>query len=406
MRRENQFLAESLQGLESGKLSRRQFIKRAMVLGLSMAAISELLAGCAPAATPTPAPTAPPTPTPPPAPTPTPAPSPTPGLEEEVNVVAWAQEWEHAVEPFQEEYGVKVNMTMQGAIDETISLLQASPNTFDVVSFGPFDWPLIGMGLIQPYDLSRLEHWEELHPFFREMLTTAWEGEVYNIPYYWGSSPLARNTELIPEPIDSWGAMWDPKYKGMVAVMDQSTEMYAVLSLYLGLDINEVTESNMEKCREAMLELAENMKTFWATGDDIKTWLAAGEIALSQVWDGTGRALMVEGYPIELTYPKEGLRGWIDGPGIMVGAPHPNAAYAWINFVTSPEIEAEMTKMFWYSPANMKALDLLDEETKRIVQANQVDEMLSTGFFLHRLTAEQILTLSEWWTDLHAEIGA
>src|SRR5262245_50782473 len=103
--------------------SRRDFLRRAGVLGASLSAGS-LLAACggegesAPATTQAAGGTA------------------APQLEDELNVIAWAQEWEFAKEPFEKETGVKVNMSFQASESESFQKVKASPEAFDVISQG------------------------------------------------------------------------------------------------------------------------------------------------------------------------------------------------------------------------------------------------------------------------------
>jgi spermidine/putrescine-binding protein len=384
--------------LNRGRITRREFIKRALALGLAMPAISSLLAACG--AAPTAVPTVPPTS----APAPTTAPA--TQLEDQVNVLAWAQEWEHAVEPFQQKTGVKVNLGFETDPLETTNKIMASPGTFDVISYGPFDSPQIAAGAVQPMDISRLETWKDMHPFFQETLGKAWGDKPYQQTFYWGCTVLAYRTDVVKEELDSWSVLWDPKYKGMVCFEDQTTEAYGTLCLALGLDLNDTGEANLAKTKELALKLIPNLKTFWTTGDDVRQWMAQGEIAIAHMWDGTARMLIKDGYPVKIVYPKEKVRGWIDGPGMATDAPHPNASYAWINFVMSPEISAKMTELYYYAPANMKALDLLSPEVKELVQADQADTILKERFALHMLKDEQFTIIGDWWTQIRAETGA
>lgn len=75
--KEHSYVPELKDSFLKGKISRREFIRNAALLGMSMGSLTTFLASCAPKPTPTPEPTSPP-PTPAPAATPTPAPTATP----------------------------------------------------------------------------------------------------------------------------------------------------------------------------------------------------------------------------------------------------------------------------------------------------------------------------------------
>jgi spermidine/putrescine transport system substrate-binding protein len=366
-----------------GTLTRREFITRALALGLSLPVISQLLAACAPGAGPGGG-----------------------ALEKEVNVIAWAQEWEDAVKPFEDKNKVKVNLTFETDPLETTNKIKASPKTFDVVSYGPFDSPQIAAGVVQPMDKARLTSWKDMHPFFQKLFTDAWGEKPYQMTFYWGCTLLAYRTDLVKENLNSWSALWDPKYKGMVCVEDQATEIFGTMALASGLDLNDTSAAALAKARDTALKIIPNVKSFWSTGDDVKQWMASGEIAIAHIWDGTARMLLKEGTPLKIVYPTEGVRGWIDGPGLVADAPHPNAAYAWINHVMAPEAGAKMAEQFYYAPANVKSFDLLSKEVKDLVQADQVDEVLNKRFHLHKLKEDQFKTIGDWWTEIRAKTGS
>src|SRR5262249_13584156 len=92
------------------------------------------------------------------------------------------------------------------------------------------------------------------------------------------------------------------------------------------------------------------------------------------------RALVKEGKPVDFSYPKEGVRGWIDGPGIIKDGPHPNAAAAFINYVCGqPKAGIEMAKQFYYAPASQAGMAGLDETTKTILRVADLDQLLGGG---------------------------
>jgi spermidine/putrescine transport system substrate-binding protein len=393
---------------QEGGLNRRDLLKRAGALGLLASAGGTLLAACggdeaaAPAAEPAPPPAPPAAP---PAETTAPATTAAPALEDEVNVIAWAQEFEFAVEPFQQETGVKVNFTFQTTEAESLQKVKASPETFDIASFGVNFPGYTELGLLRELDPAELANWTELPAYLQQNVETLLGG-IYQVPYYWGSTQLARHTEVVPETVDSWDALWDPKYKGNVAFIDQPFESHTHIAFYTGLDPSDFSEANLATEREAALALIPNLKTFWSTGTDIQQLLARGEVGLTNVWDGTVRALIKNGRPVEAIFPTNGVRGWIDGPGIFADAPHPNAALAFLNYMTKPEVGAQLGTEYAYTPANLESYPLMDEQTKTLLQGDQIEEIFASGTFVVPVyTADSVKTLTDWWTDVKVAAG-
>lgn len=329
-------------------------------------------------------------------------------LESEVNVYASANEWEHAVEPFMEQTGVKVNLTFVSDPTATAQAIRQSPGNWDVVSFDSTGAGFleIALGNVVPLDVQRLSNWKSQPQRFRA--DAQHEGKVYGVPFYWGGTILGWNTDAIETELDSWSTLWDPKYEGKVSVLDSPSELFGMVSLALGQKrLNDTSAANLQRTKEKLLELIPNVKTFWSTGTDIEQFMSGGEVELAHIWDGTIRGLAKNGESVKSTFPREGVRYWMEVAALVKDAPHPNAAYAWINFVTSPKIGAEMSEKFLYAPTNSRSYDLLSPETKDIILADQTDEILST--FVagkdKRLTADQIDMLAEWLAGIHAEAG-
>ena len=231
-------------------------------------------------------------------------------------------------------------------------------------------------------------------------------GNVYHITFYWGSGVLAWNTNAVKGKHDSRQALADPKYKGKTSILDQSTEMFGALSLMLGKDLNNVDDAQLQETKKFALELIHNQRTFWSTGDDLKQLLSAGDVSVAYCWDGIARALVKEGKPVNFSYPKEGVRGWIDGPGMIKNAPHPNSAAAFINYVCGkPTAGIEMAKQFYYAPASLSAMTGLDDATKEILRVDDLDKLLGGGQLrLNRFDTADFQKIGKWWSDIHSSI--
>ena len=64
---------------------------------------------------------------------------------------------------------------------------------------------------------------------------------------------------------------------------------------------------------------------------------------------------------------------------MMADAPHPNASYAWLNFIHEPAIQAEETNFNGYATTNDEAKKLVNPELRAdpaIVQPDEVNPKL------------------------------
>ncbi|MFT4009014.1 MAG: extracellular solute-binding protein [Nocardioidaceae bacterium] len=328
-----------------------------------------------------------------------------------LNAILWAGIFDQSLPWFEKENNIKVNLRPQVDPIQSANMVKAQPGSIDVVSFGPFDSPFVYDDLAIAVDRDRIaDSWDVQYSFFQKM----WEpevfapesfgGKVYNVPYQWGSTVLAWNTEKVKGTPDSWAVLGDTKYKGRTSFNDQAAEMYATWALTLGQDVNSFADADFDATTELAGEWFANAKTLWSTGDDIKQLMAQGEVWVAHIWDGTARQLVKEGYPIEYAYPKEGVRGTVDGPGIVKGAEHVDAAYDFMNFAMSERFGVEMGKNTFYASGNKNVAAALDDETREIMRIDEMGKLLESGkMAFQKLQSDDFAALDKWWTQLKLE---
>ena len=47
--------------------------------------------------------------------------------------------------------------------------------------------------------------------------------------------------------------------------------------------------------------------------------------------------------PVDMVLPEEGSTAWSDNWMVHPDAANPNCAYMWMNYITSPDVQAEVT---------------------------------------------------------------
>jgi len=60
------------------------------------------------------------------------------------------------------------------------------------------------------------------------------------------------------------------------------------------------------------------------------------------------------------TIPSEGATGWADTWLLATRAPHPNCAYKWMAYVSTPKIQAQEAIYFGETPANTQACAIMN----------------------------------------------
>jgi spermidine/putrescine-binding protein len=75
-------------------------------------------------------------------------------------------------------------------------------------------------GLLEPLDPSRVEQFNDLIPQFTSQEVIRKDGQLYGVPWNWGSLPLMYDPEQVKAPPESWLDLMKPEFKGKVAMVD------------------------------------------------------------------------------------------------------------------------------------------------------------------------------------------
>jgi spermidine/putrescine transport system substrate-binding protein len=132
--------------------------------------------------------------------------------------------------------------------------------------------------------------------------------------------------------------------------------------------------------------------------------LATGEIWIADSDDGGFRQAKAKGLNIELAYPEEGFIAWYDGPCLIKDAPNPEAAYAFIDHMISPEVQSQLGKELGYAPANEKAVPLMDPQIRADLGVDEAAANLPRLQFQRDLGAAYEAKATEVWQKAKAQV--
>jgi spermidine/putrescine-binding protein len=324
-------------------------------------------------------------------------------LEDELNVLNWGGYIDFAIKPFEKKYGVKVNIEHYGGETEAFAKVKANPGRYDTFNVGVgYLEPAVAQGLVEPIDVEKLPSYKLSYPEFQPGPFEV-NGKVYGVAYAWGTNAYAYSKKAIPEGVDSWAALWDTKYKGKTSLVDKGHDQFLTACLYLGIDFNNPGEENWPKIKQAIIDKAKNMRTLWSSGDDLQRFMVQGDVILADCYDGLGHSINAKDASIVYhSTPKEGTYGWFDGPELLANAPHPNAALAWIDFVTSTEIEVLVAKEVNYAPANTKVPDLISAELRETLNLQDPGPTIQALKFWKPLGPDWDQRIEEAWAEAKA----
>jgi putative spermidine/putrescine transport system substrate-binding protein len=292
--------------------------------------------------------------------------------EGSLSLVAWEgyaqDQW---VKPFEQETGCKVKRKYAGSSDEMVTLMRSGAG-YDLVSAsGDASLRLIRGGDVQEVNPDLIPDYDNFIEALKSPPHNTVDDKHYGISLQWGPNTLLYNTKKVSSPPTSWGALYDPKYKGKITVPDNPIQI-ADAALYLSktkpdLGIDDPYELTQEQLDAAVALLKQQkplVKKYWALASDEIDLFKNGDAIIGASWPYQTNTLQADKVPVKDTIPKEGATGWADTWMLSSKSKHPNCAYLWMKHVSTPKVQAQQAIYFGETPANTKACAVMDQLSK------------------------------------------
>jgi putative spermidine/putrescine transport system substrate-binding protein len=290
--------------------------------------------------------------------------------EGQLNLIAWEgyvdDSW---VKQFTAQTGCKVSAKYAGSSDEMVSLMKdGGGGQWDMVSAsGDADLRLIYSGDVVPMNTNLIPDYNNFQTYFKTPPYNTINGIHYGISLQWGPNTLLYNTKKFVNPPTSWSVIYDPANKGLVTVPDNPIQI-ADAALYLmkskpslGIkDPYELTQTQFNAAVALLTAQRPLIKQYWALASDEISLFQNGDVTVGAAWPYQTIQLKAAGAPVADTIPSEGATGWGDTWMLASKAPHPNCAYMWTAYVSTPQVQAEQALFFGETPVNTKACQAME----------------------------------------------
>lgn len=262
----------------------------------------------------------------------------------------------------------------------------------------------ISQGLFHALDRSKLTNYAALYPEFSSLKEIRNGRDLYGVPWAWGSTGLFYDSSKVTPTPNSLSVLWEPKYKGQIALIDDPTVLIPITALYLGEDPQ---NPDMAKVTPALQRLKNNAKLTYSSTDDLAKAIATGSVVagIGNSSDIGGlissKAAGTTNFKYEIT--KEGAVGWIDNWAISSKTENLDLAYKWLNYMTSSKFLSKWANApvdASPAPANKSVVNSLPTATLTRLQANP-DKISSLALQL----PEPAARLQSWvdaWTQVKA----
>jgi putative spermidine/putrescine transport system substrate-binding protein len=266
-------------------------------------------------------------------------------------VSIWGGNWKDTVEkvvakPFTAKTGIPVEFEVGGTIDRLAKARVAKGSPLVDLNFTTTHVArlYISDGLYEKLDMAKIPNSKEIarEAFRSEYHLGSW-AYVYTVVY---------RPDLVKEEITKWADLWNPALKGKIAMPDfDPSHIITIAALMEGGN-----EVNWQKGEEKLKQLKSSIVAFYSTDAQSQDLMKTGQAPVQVMLSINAYHLQEQGITVKVVQPRDypGIVG-IDTMAVMAGTKKADAAFQFINFALSKEIQSELVKALRAGPVNTAA---------------------------------------------------
>ncbi len=268
---------------------------------------------------------------------------------------------ETTLDDFKEETGIRVRMDLFADNDELFAKFKAGNPGYDVIMpTNDYVERMVLANMLMPLDHDKIPNIANITPSF--MSEASFDpGREFSLPYLWGTIGIGYRKSKVSAPVTSWKTLFESdENAGRIALLGASQYVLGAALKYLGYSWNSQDPAELKAAEKLVIDGKKRIRVF--ADDNGQDLLASGEVDVAQEWNGDILQVMTEDDDLTYAVPDEGSNLWQDCLAIPAGAPHPENAHAFINYIFEAQVGADIAKAVQYGTPNEAAKKLLDAE--------------------------------------------
>ena len=298
-----------------------------------------------------------------------------PGGAKVLNLYIWSDYLApNTLSNFENRFAIKVHPAYYDTNETLETKLLAGNSGFDiVVPTASYLERQIKAGAYLKLDKSKLPNLQNMDPQLMAKVASNDPGNAHAVIYLWGTNGIGYNEKMVKElmpdaPLDSWRMVFDPAVAAKLAkcgisLLDSPAEMLRAVFSYMGKDPNSQSADDLAQAEAVLLKIRPYIRNF-SSSEYIEA-LANGDLCVSVGYNGDvmqarDRAREAnKGVEIKYAVPKEGSILWFDMLAIPKDAPDPDSAYAFMNYMMTPQVIADVSNFKRYANANIASQSMV-----------------------------------------------
>jgi spermidine/putrescine-binding protein len=313
----------------------------------------------------------------------------------DLNIYCWDEYLpKDVLEDFTKRTGVKVTLTLYDSNEAMLAKVASGVTSYDLIFPSEYAVRILAeKKLVRELDKSRIPNWKNLDP---DLLDKNYDpGNRHAVPYFFGTTGIGYNRKQIGRDVDSWSALFDPKYSGKIMMLKDMRECFTAALKTMGKSVNEKDPAVLRQAGDKLKAQKALVKAY--DSDTFAEELRRGTVVLAQGYNGQLAKLVAED-PRQFGYvvPREGATVWIDNVCIPTKAPNPDAAHAFINYLLEPDIGARIVNAASYASANKAAREKIKPEILNNPIVYPPADVLKRCEFMEHLGREGAVEAAIW----------
>jgi len=299
----------------------------------------------------------------------------TEGGDKVLNLYIWSDYLAaNTLSDFEKQTGIKVHVAYFDTNETLETKLLAGSSGFDiVVPTAPYFERQIKAGVYLTLDKSKLPNLKNMDPQLMAKVALHDPDNAHGIIYTWGTDGIGYNEKMVKQlmpdaPLDSWRLVFDPAVAAKVAkcgisVLDSPADMIRAVYSYLGKDPNSQSPDDLVQAEAVLGKIRPYIRNI--NSSEYIEALANGDLCIAVGYNGDvlqarDRARDAnKGIEIKYVVPKEGSILWFDMLAIPKDAPDPASAYAFMNYIMTPQVIADISNFKRYANGNAASQSLV-----------------------------------------------
>jgi spermidine/putrescine transport system substrate-binding protein len=328
-----------------------------------------------------------------------------PTFAQELNALVWCDHTDPAlIAPFEEKFGVKVNLKEYEGTAAGLAILdQSQPGDWDVLVIDAVDvGRAVDADLLAPLPADGLPTAD----FFPELVmadNNTRDGVTYAVTEKFGYNTIAYDKSKVdPADMADMASLTSGKYDGRIAIYDYYLPVLGLLAVGQGVTTADITADTLASLKDPLFALKAASKQVSDVVSS-QTALATGEV---DIVIGGGEwltaVLNAENPNIDWTIAKQGAVRWAQSIAVLKDSTQPDLAVEFVKYIVSPEGQARLatSSCYWGMPSNAKAGDALTPEQKAVLRWDEQPDFLARAQLYPIPDASLDTAMQDLWTEM------